>query len=87
MSGRRSAPTMPPEQLSIVWQSVSLLLNYPDEELVARSVMLKAVSNDMPASIGESIRTFINYLEATPLPSSRPTTSRRSTIADAAICS
>lgn len=68
MSGRRSASTLPPEQLSIVWQSVSLLLNYPDEELLARSDMLKSVSHELPASIGESIRAFIDRLEATPLP-------------------
>ena len=31
MSGRRPKPALPPEQLTIVWQSVSLLLDYPDE--------------------------------------------------------
>ena len=87
MSGRRSAPTLPPEQLSIVWQSVSLLLNYPDEELVARSDLLKAVSYDVPASIGSRSAPSSTVLKPHRCPSSRPTTSRRSTIADAAICS
>ena len=36
MSRRRPQPTLPPDQLAIVWQSLSLLLDYPDEHLVAR---------------------------------------------------
>ena len=27
-----SRPALPPEQLTVVWQSVSLLLDYPDED-------------------------------------------------------
>ena len=32
VSGRRPKPALPPDQLTIVWQSVSLLLDYPDED-------------------------------------------------------
>ena len=68
MSGRRPKPALPPEQLSIVWQSVSLLLDYPDEELLARTDLLRSASQGLPATIGESIWTFVDHLEATPLP-------------------
>ena len=40
MSGRRPKPTLPPEQLTVVWQSVSLLLDYPDDSVVARTELI-----------------------------------------------
>ena len=42
MSGRRAKPTLPPEQLTIVWQSVSLILDYPDEAVLARAELVVA---------------------------------------------
>ena len=68
MNGRRPAPALPPEQLSIVWQAVSLLLNYPDEELLARTELLRSASHELPAPIGGSLRTFVDHLEKMPLP-------------------
>ncbi len=68
MSGGRPKAALPPEQLTIVWQSVSLLLDYPDEHLLARVDMLRAASLGLPAGIGDSIRTFLVSLESTPLP-------------------
>ena len=67
MSGSRRKPTLPPEQLTIVWQSVSLLLDYPDEDLLARAPLLRSASRALPDSIGSSIRTFIDPLEGTGL--------------------
>lgn len=55
------------EQLTIVWQSVSLLLDYPDEELLDRLDLLRSASRQVPTTIGESIRQFIGHLESTPL--------------------
>jgi nitrate reductase delta subunit len=68
VSGRRPKPTLPPEQLTIVWQSVSLLLDYPGEDLLARVDLLRSASHGLPNAIGESIRTFLTHLESTPLP-------------------
>ncbi|MCZ3389018.1 MAG: nitrate reductase molybdenum cofactor assembly chaperone [Actinomycetia bacterium] len=68
MSGRRPKAILPPEQLTIVWQSVSLLLDYPDEDLLARVDLLRAASMGLPTGIGDSIRTFLVSLESTPLP-------------------
>lgn len=68
MSGRRPKPTLPPEQLTIVWQSVSLLLDYPDQNLLARAELVRSASHGLPAAIGDSLRVFLDHLEATPLP-------------------
>jgi nitrate reductase molybdenum cofactor assembly chaperone NarJ/NarW len=68
VSARRPKPTLPPDQLTIVWQSASLLLDYPDEETMARVGLLRDVSQRVPAALGDSIRAFLDHLEATPLP-------------------
>ncbi len=68
MSGRRPKPTLPPEQLTLVWQSVSLLLDYPDDDLLGRVDLLRAAAAGAPPAIGDSLRSFLDHLEATPLP-------------------
>jgi nitrate reductase delta subunit len=68
MSRRRPKPSLPAEQLTIAWQSVSLLLDYPDEDLLARADLLRSASHRLPDAIGDSIRTFLVHLESTPLP-------------------
>ena len=68
MSRRRARSSLPPAQLTIVWQSVSLLLDYPDEELVARAELLRSASLGLPPAIGDPIRSFLDHLESTPLP-------------------
>ena len=61
-------PTLPPHQLTIVWQSVSLLLDYPDEEVLARTELIRSASQGLPPGIGDSIRDFLGHLESTSLP-------------------
>ena len=68
MSGRRTRSALPPAQLTIVWQSVSLLLDYPDEALLARVELIRSASQGLPPGIGDSIRSFLDHLESTPLP-------------------
>jgi len=68
MTGRRPKPALPAGQLTIVWQSVSLLLDYPDQDLLARAGMVRSASHGLPAAIGNSIRFFLDHLEAKPLP-------------------
>lgn len=68
MSGRRPRPVLPPEQLTIVWQSVSLLLDYPDEEVLARAPLITSALHSVPPPIGGAIRDFLDHLESTPLP-------------------
>ncbi len=68
MSRRRSRPSLSAEQLTIAWQSVSLLLDYPDEQVLAQADLIRSASERLPSAIGESIRTFVDHLERTPLP-------------------
>ena len=68
MSARRPKPALPPEQLTIVWQSVSLLLDYPAQGLLARVDLIRSASLGLPTAVGERIRTFLVHLESTPLP-------------------
>jgi nitrate reductase delta subunit len=68
MSGRRAKTALPPEQLTIVWQSVSLLLDYPDDEVLARADLVRSASTGLSTAIGDSIRAFLDHLESTPLP-------------------
>jgi nitrate reductase delta subunit len=68
VSRRPTRINLRPDQLSIVWQSASLLLNYPDDDLVARLDLIRAASHELPTTIGDSLRSFVSHLEATPLP-------------------
>jgi nitrate reductase delta subunit len=68
VSARRPKPALPPEQLTIVWQSVSLLLDYPAQGLLARVDLIRSASLGLPTAVGERIRTFLVHLESTPLP-------------------
>lgn len=56
------------DQLTITWQSVSLLLDYPSEAMLDRVPMIRAAAAELPAEIGDSIGSFLQQLEATPLP-------------------
>ena len=55
-------------QLVLAWQSASLLLGYPDEELVARVGMLREAAAKLPAVVSDPLIAFLMHLEATPLP-------------------
>lgn len=67
MSRRRPRPELSPRVLGLAWQSVSLLLSYPDEELVERLPLVRQASYELPARVGEPIREVVGHLEATPL--------------------
>src|ERR1035437_2274455 len=55
-------------QLVLAWQSASLLLGYPDEELLARAGLLRDVAGGLPATIADPMTAFLVHLEATALP-------------------
>jgi len=56
-----------PRQLSVTWQSVSLLLDYPDEELLARTELIRSAADGLPGAVGRPILDFVGHLEKTPL--------------------
>ncbi|WP_134741668.1 nitrate reductase molybdenum cofactor assembly chaperone [Nocardioides sp. 503] len=65
---RRSRGALAPDQLTIAWQSVSLLLDYPDETMLGRLEVVRAASQRLPQPVGDSIRGFADHLEAASLP-------------------
>ena len=70
MRGRlaaRRATTLPAEQLTIAWQSASLLLGYPDEALVEQLEVIHRVSHRLPDPVGGPLRSTLVHLESVPL--------------------
>ncbi|SCE66976.1 respiratory nitrate reductase chaperone NarJ [Micromonospora coriariae] len=65
---RRPKAGLAPHELTIAWQSVSLLLDYPDSEMLARLDLIRGASQRLPVAIGDSIREFADHVEQTPLP-------------------
>ena len=56
------------EQQLVAWQSASLLLDYPDDGLLARLDLLREASHQLPAAVGEPLREVVVRLGSTPLP-------------------
>ena len=56
------------DQLLIAWQSASLLLDYPDEELLARLDLIREASHQLPPEVGQPLREVVVRLGSTPLP-------------------
>ena len=67
MTGNRPAPTLPPDQLTIAWQSVSLLLDYPDSQLPDRVGLVRSASAALTPVVRDSLVAFLDHVEATPL--------------------
>jgi nitrate reductase molybdenum cofactor assembly chaperone NarJ/NarW len=60
--------TAPPGRLATARQVASLLLGYPDEELLGRLPLLRAASAPLPAELAAPLGRFLDHLETTPLP-------------------
>jgi nitrate reductase delta subunit len=56
------------QQLILAWQSASLLLGYPDEELMARVGMLREAAAKLPGTVADPLTAFLDHLASTPLP-------------------
>ena len=88
MSSRRDRAGLRPEQLTIVWQSVSLLLDYPDETVLAHAALVRSACERLPAGRRQTrSATSSSTWGRRRCRSSRPTTSRPSTTGVAATCS
>ncbi|MEP7018976.1 MAG: nitrate reductase molybdenum cofactor assembly chaperone [Actinomycetota bacterium] len=56
------------QQLVLAWQSASLLLGYPDEELIARAGLLRDAASLLPTAVSDPLLAFLRHLEVTTLP-------------------
>jgi len=69
---RRPRPSWTDEQLSYAWQSASLLLGYPDEQLLdAHLPLVRAAAAALPAPLGTPLRRVADALQARPLAESQ----------------
>ena len=67
MSRRSTKAALSAEQLTIAWQSASLLLGYPDQELLDRLELVRRASHELPGTVGEPLRETVARLAGTPL--------------------
>ncbi|MCW2133200.1 nitrate reductase molybdenum cofactor assembly chaperone [Arthrobacter sp. VKM Ac-2550] len=56
-----------PDQLTRAWQSASMLLDYPDDELFSRLDLLSEVSASLPAKLGTGLQETIDHLRCQPI--------------------
>ena len=59
--------TLTSEQLTIAWQSASLLLDYPSEYLLDHVALVRSSSRALPERLSEPLRRFADHVERTPL--------------------
>ena len=52
---------------ALAWQVASVLLGYPDDDLVARLPALRAAVRELPGPVGEHLGRFLARLELDPL--------------------
>lgn len=62
---RRQGPS--DTELATAWQVASLLLGYPDEEMLERRPLFRRAVEGLPASAAEPLGRFLDHLDATPL--------------------
>ena len=65
---RSRQQALTPEQLTIAWQSASLLLDYPSEELLGHLALVRSAAGALPERLGDRLRGFADHVERTPLP-------------------
>ncbi|HKS47744.1 MAG TPA: nitrate reductase molybdenum cofactor assembly chaperone [Amycolatopsis sp.] len=53
---------------AMAWQTQSLLLDYPDPNLLDRLPLLREVTRVLPGPVGAPLSGFLDHLEHTPLP-------------------
>jgi nitrate reductase delta subunit len=64
---RHPGPKLGAGQLATAWQVVSLLLEYPTEELLGHRRLLADAVAGLPASVREPVSRFLTTLETSPL--------------------
>jgi len=65
--GHRRVGPLTEVQLTAAWQAASLLLGYPDEELLGRLDLIRQASCQLPEHVGGPLRACVVLLEETSL--------------------
>lgn len=66
MNASHPRPHLSPADLTVAWQSASLLLEYPDEQLLEQVDLLRKAAAALPSPIGQRLTRFLDFLEQTP---------------------
>lgn len=64
---KHPTPSLPADELTLAWQSASLLLGYPDEQLLERLDLIRSAARRLPGRVGEPIERVVVHLEQTAL--------------------
>ncbi|MDV3223533.1 nitrate reductase molybdenum cofactor assembly chaperone [Intrasporangium sp.] len=64
---RAQASRLPDEQLRVAWQAISLLLDYPSEESLARHELLRRAVAPLPDPVRMPLGSFLDHLASRPL--------------------
>jgi nitrate reductase delta subunit len=51
----------------IAWQIQSLLMSYPDRQLLSRTPLLRTAAGTLPEPVAAPLRDFLDHLDRTPL--------------------
>ena len=62
MTPRVPALKFSPDELTRAWQSASILMDYPDEDLFERLDLLSEVATSLPAKLGAGLQATIDHL-------------------------
>ncbi|MDN5894223.1 MAG: nitrate reductase molybdenum cofactor assembly chaperone [Nocardioides sp.] len=71
MTPRVPALKYSPDQLTRIWQSASILMDYPGEKLFDQLDLLSEVAASLPAELGSGLQSTIDHLRAQSLWDSR----------------
>lgn len=64
---RKRRPTLDARAQADTWQTVSLLLDYPDERLVSLLPLLRETAVGLPEHVGDPLTTFVDHAATTDL--------------------
>jgi nitrate reductase delta subunit len=58
-------PRLDERRLRLAWQSASLLLGYPDDDLLRLAGLVRQATDQLPPSVADPLRAFLGHLEHT----------------------
>lgn len=68
MNPKHPKPKLSQQELTLAWQTASLVLDYPQDSLPQQLPLLRQACDTLPAAVGAPLRRTVDYLSATPLP-------------------
>ena len=83
---RRNRPALDERALADTWQLVSLLLDYPDAQLLERLPLFESVAATLPTPQRDLLTAYLTTVQTTPSVSCRRTMSTPSTSPASARC-